>query len=815
MFQDLRFAARGLLRQPALAAIAILTLALAIGANTAIFTVVNSILLRPLPYPEADRLVRIHTAFHSNHTDRYWLSRPEYLELLRDSKSYESAAAWATGTATFGQIDRPVRVAAAYTTPEFAATLGVAPAIGRYFTREETQPGADPQVAVIGHDLWRRAFNADPTIVGRKVSLDGYPIRIIGVMPDGLEFPGPEIEAWVPFGLDTRDFKEGRASHYLHVVARLAPGVSLDAARAELAALTASWSRLDSPTWHTVDSDEHPMTAHALRGEVVGAAQTTLWLLQISVLFVLLIACANISNLLLARAEARSREIAVRVALGAGRRRLVRLFLIESALLAVAGAGLGMLFAIWGVDLAAGLIPAGAPRLREISIDGRVLAFALACAAAATAVFGMTPLWHARGVNLHEGLRDGGRVSSRRSRLRQVLVAVEVALAIVLVIGCSLALRSFSRLQRVDVGFDPEGLLTFELEVPAARYRDGQVLAFWRRLASELERLPGVEQVSEASSLPPGQSLTTNVVWFEGAPHFTENAAPIVDFWTFVGGDHFATMGMRLVAGRALRPDDRNAVVVNQTLAREFFAGRDPVGRPIQLAPWIADEVPRQTIVGVVADVKQQGLAQPSGTEVYIPLALAAQLNSSSRAPLTMSVVVRASQPDALAGSIEAAVRRLDPSMPLSKVRTMDGLLWDAVARPRFLTFLMAIFGGLALLLAVIGVYGVMTISVERRTRELGIRMALGARAAAVQRLVLRQGMALVGAGIAAGLAAALALNAALAQTLAGVLYDTPALHAPTFAAVGALVGAAAALACWLPAWRATRVDPMVALRNE
>jgi putative ABC transport system permease protein len=816
MFQDLRFAARGLLRQPALATVAILTLALAIGANAAIFTVVNAILLRPLPYPEADRLVRINTAFYSNQADRYSLSRPEYVELARDSKSYESTSAWATGTATFGQIDRPVRVPAAYTTPDLLATLGVAPALGRYFTAEEAQPGADPAVAVLGHDLWRRAFDGDPRVIGRKVTLDGYPVRIVGVMPDGFEFPGPEVEAWVPFGLDTHNLTENRASHYLQAVARLAPGVSLDAARAELAALTASWSRLESPTWHAVDAGEHPMTAYALRDEVVGAARTPLWLLQISVLFVLLIACANISNLLLARAETRSREIALRVALGAGRRRLVRLFLIESALLATAGAGLGLVLAVWGVDLAVALIPPDAPRLHEISVDGRVLAFTVACAAAATAVFGMTPLWHAGGVDVHDGLRDGGRVSSRRSRLRQVLVAVEVGLAIVLVIGCSLAVRSFVRLQKVDVGFRPEGLLTFQLEVPAARYRDTQaVLAFWRRLSSELERIPGVEKVSEASSLPPTQSLTTNVVWYPGATHYTVKGAPQVDFWSFVGGDHLGTMGIRLVAGRALRPDDRNAVVVNQTLAREFFAGRDPVGQPIQLAPWLGEKLPRQTIVGVVADVKQLGLAQPSGTEVYIPLAMAPALSGNEGAPLTMSVVVRASQPEAMAGSIEAAVRRLDPSMPLSKVRTMDGLLWDAVARPRFLTFLMAIFGGLALLLAVIGVYGVMSISVERRTRELGIRMALGARAAAVQRLVLRQGMLLVGTGIAAGLVAALALNAALARTLAGVLYDTPALHAPTFAAVGVLVGAAAALACWLPAWRATRVDPMVALRSE
>ncbi|HKE17161.1 MAG TPA: ABC transporter permease, partial [Kofleriaceae bacterium] len=472
MLQDLRFAARALVRQPVLAAIAILTLGLAIGANTAIFTVVDAILLRPLPYAEPDRLVRIHTAFRSNQNDRYWLSRPEYFELLRDSRSYSSAAAWAMGTATFGQIDRPVRVTAAFTTPELAATLGVAPALGRYFSREEAQPGADPRVAVIGHDLWRRAFDGDARVIGRKVTLDGMPVAIIGVMPDGFEFPGPEVEAWVPFGLDPHDLKEGRSSHFLHAVARLRPGVTLDAARAELAGLTASWSRLSAPTWHAVDPDEHPMTVHGLRGEIVGAVETPLVLLQAAVLFVLLIACANVSNLLLARAESRSREIAVRLALGAGRGRLARLFLIESGILAVAGAALGVLLAVWGVDLAAGLVPAGAPRLREIGLDGRVLAFALGCAAAATAVFGLTPLWYARGVHLHEDLRDGGRVSSRRSRLRQALVTLEVALAIVLVIGCSLALRSLIRLQRVDVGFQPEGLLTFQLEVPAVRYRD-------------------------------------------------------------------------------------------------------------------------------------------------------------------------------------------------------------------------------------------------------------------------------------------------------------------------------------------------------
>ena len=320
MFQDLRFAARGLLRQPALAAIAILTLALAIGANTAIFTVVNSLLLRPLPYPESDRLVRVHTAFRSNQSDRYWMSRPEYFELVRDARSYSSTAAWAMGTATFGNIDRPVRVAAAYTTPGLAATLGVAPALGRYFTAEEAQPGADPQVAVLGHDLWQRAFGADPQVIGRKVTLDGHPVRIIGVMPDGFEFPDPEIEAWVPFGLDPRDPKEGRASHFLHVVGRLAPGVSLDAARAELSTLTASWSRLSSPTWHTVDTDEHPVTVHALRGEVIGAARRAA------------LAPADRGAVRAAHRlrqhlrtcswparEARSREIAVRAALGAGR----------------------------------------------------------------------------------------------------------------------------------------------------------------------------------------------------------------------------------------------------------------------------------------------------------------------------------------------------------------------------------------------------------------------------------------------------------------------------------------------------------------
>ncbi|HWM85520.1 MAG TPA: ABC transporter permease [Kofleriaceae bacterium] len=814
MLSDLRHAVRSLVRQPWLAVVAILTLGLAIGANTAIFTVVNAILLRPLPYADPERLVRIHTAFRTNQNHRYWLSSPEYFDLLRDARSYQSVAAWSLGTATFGDIDRPVRVAAAYTTAGLADTLGVAPAQGRYFTPEEARRGQDRRVVVLGHELWQRAFGGDPDIVGRAVTLDGLAFSVIGVMPPGFDFPDAEVEAWAPLPLDGRDPAEGRASHFLHVVARLARGVSHEQASAELAGLSASWGRLDSPEWHATTPDEHPMTVHALQDEIVGAAKAPLWLIQAAVLFVLLIACANISNLLLARAESRSREIAVRVALGAGRTRLVRMFLIESALLAAAGAAVGITIAVWGVDLAAGFMPAGAPRLREISVDGRVLGFALACAAAATAIFGLTPLWHARGVDLHDGLKDGGRGSSRQSRLRRALVTVEVALAIVLVIGCSLALRSFARLQQVDVGFRPEGLLTFELELPEVRYPDSPaVLAFWERLTRELEGIPGVERVSQASGLPPAQPLTTNLVWFEGAPPHTSKGAPVVDFWTFVSEDHFEALGLRMVAGRALRRDDRAAVVVNQSLAREFFPGADPIGQPIQLAPWRGADVPLQTIVGVVADVKQQGMAQPSGTEAYIPVGFAPSL--IERAPLTMSVVVRAASPDALAGPIEAAVRGLDASIPLSNVRTMDRLLWDAVARPRFLTLVVSVFGALALLLAVIGVHGVMSISVARRTRELGIRMALGARPAGVRSMVLRQGMVLVGGGVAVGLVAALALNTALSRVLAGVLYDTPVLDPVTFTAVGALVGGVAALACWLPARRATRVDPMVAMRAE
>jgi putative ABC transport system permease protein len=813
MLHDLRMAARGLWRAPGLSVVVVLTLAVAIGANTAIFTVVNGVLLRPLPYPQPDALVRIHTAFHSIEQQRYPLSTSELVELRRDARSFASTAGWIVGTATFGEIDRPARVAAAYATPELLETLGVRPARGRFYRADEARPREDPRVVVIGHDLWQRAFGADRRIVGRAVNVDGISMTVIGVMPPGFTFPDDDVEAWLPYGVDTSDAL-ARGNHFVNVVGRLAPGVSLDAARAELAALTTAWGRLDSPTWHAVDPAEHPMIVNPLREELVGAAKAPLWLLQAAVLFVLLIACANVSNLFLGRAEARAREIAVRVALGAGRGRLVRLFLAEAALLAAAATALGLFLAVWGVELAAALSPAGAPRVGELGLDGRVLAFAMGCAIVATVIPALAPLWHTRGVDLGAGLKEGARGSAGRSRLRRAIVAVEVAVAIVLAIGCGLTLQSFARLSRVDVGFRPEGLLTFELEVPAARYRDAPAaLAFWERLQRELAAVPGVERVTLANGLPPAHRLATSVVWFDGAAPWNQKGAPVVDYWSVVGDDYFETLGLRLVAGRALRRGDHAAVVVNETLARSFFPGKDPVGQTINLSPW-REGVPLQTIVGVVADVKQQGLARPSGIEAYVPMTFVPRLWRDN-APLTMTVALRGERPAALAGAVETAVRALDPALPLSKVRTMDAILWEAVARPRFVTVLLTIFGALALGLAVLGVYGVVSIAVTQRTRELGIRMALGARSGGIQRLVLRQGMLPVLVGIAGGLVATFGLNLALARVLGGVLYETRPLDPTTFALVSALVAVVAASACLVPARRATRVDPMVALRSE
>jgi predicted permease len=822
LLADIRFSLRMLGKDLGFTTVLVITLALGIGASTTIFSVVNSVLLKPLPYPQADRLVRVYTEFHAGtmHLERFWVSTPEYFDVAGVNRSFDSIGAWALGTASFSGGDRPVRVPAAYATASMLETLGVQPAMGRLYGAEEDPPKADPQVAIIGHNLWKRAFGGDPAIVGRRILVDAMPVQIIGVMPAGFDFPGAGVEAWLPIGLDPAN--QQRGGHYLHVVARLADGVNLAQARGEMDALIAAWSEGKTPDGgpHHIRSGQHPMLIHPLKGEVVGSLASTLWLLQGAVLFVLLIAIANIANLLLARAESRAREIAVRHALGATRARLVRQFLTESLVLGIIGGGLGILVAVWALDATIALIPASAPRLGEIALDGASLAFAVACTVSASVLFGLAPILHTRVKDLPATLKEGSQRTTgtrARLRLRRGLVIAEVALAVVLVISCGLMVRSFIRLQQVDLGYQPDHVLTFEVEVPKKNYPEpANVIQFHQRLQERLRGLPGVRQATLMTGALPVRRLLANDIAFPGRARTETGPNWNVDYWQVVGDDYLETLGGRLVRGRALRSSDTAdtpfVVMVNEAFVRKFYPDEDPIGKLIQVT---SDEksVP-QTIVGVVADQKQAGVDRPAGTEVFFNLWQDAAISGGPS--LIVTAVLRTEgEPGALAPAAQRVLADLDPTLPMSNLRTLDDVLWEAVARPRFLTFLLGVFAVLALLLAAVGIYGVMSYTVAQRTHEIGIRMALGAAPARVRGMVLRQAALIAAIGVGVGLLAAVALDLALERALSRLMFGVQSLDPLVYGGVGVLVVLAALLASWVPARRATRVEPTIALRAE
>jgi putative ABC transport system permease protein len=816
ILRDLRFAVRLLFHSPTFTAISVLTLGLGIGAVTAIFSVVNAVILRPLPFPEPNELVQVYTQFPTMKFDKFWVSPPEYFDIARDARSFESVAGYQAAGAAITARDRPVRAAAAYSTHTFARTIGVQPALGRWFAPYEDLPG-DVQAFVISHRFWQNAFGGDAEILGKRVMLDGMSAAIVGIMPEGFHYPEVETDLWIPLQLDPSSIARG--NHRVTVFGRLAEGATLEGARAEMSSLMAGWK--EAGTGHVLAPPNHPVVMYSLKDEIIGGVRTTLWLLQAAVIFVLLIACANVSNLLLARAEARSREIAIRNALGANRWRLVRQFLTESALLGILGGLLGLIFAIWGVDMTVALLPEGAPRATEIGIDLSVLAFGMAASFATSLIFGLAPVLHTRVDDLGGALKEGQRsTSSTRQRFRSSLVVFEVAVAVVLVIGCGLVIRSFVKLQEVDLGFRPDGLVTGQVEIVDKRYPTPESgLAFWLRAQEELRAQPGVKSATVMTGMPPSRRINANDATFEGKVPTPDGPAFNIDFWQTVGDDFFETMGMRLVAGRFLRASDNAdslpVVVINEALARRFYPGEDPIGKRIRVAGGPNDRRNRwQTIVGVVGDVKQQGVEAPTGTEVFLPMRQAQVIYGGM--PQNAYLVARTDvEASAMLASMRQVITRLDPTVPVYQLRTMEQILYDSVGKARFVTFLLLAFAGLALALAAIGVYGVISYSVAQRTRELGIRMALGAQASAVRRLVMGEGLLLAGIGVLIGLGVTFAVNTALAARLGGLLYDVRAVDPPTFVAVAVVVVAVAALACFVPALRATRVDPMIALRHD
>ncbi len=815
LLRDLRFGLRNFRQNPGFAAIAVVCLALGIGATTAIFSVVNAVVMRPLGYRQPQQLVRIYSefpTFPNGGLRKFWLSAPELLDLQRDTRSWQNLEGWVVGGVNIGGTTEPVRATAAYVTGDMLPMLGVAPARGRLIGRNDDKPGVPLQVA-ISTELWKTAFGGRADILNRDIRVDGTPATIAGVMPAGFRFPPGEVDApqiWIPLQIDPAK-PGGRGSHYLYLLGRLKPGIAAAQAQGELERLVEAYGRLDTPHQHHFSPEKHTLVSAGLQEETVGSVRPAMLAMLAAVGFVLLIACVNVANLLLARAEARQKEIAVRTAMGAGLGRLGRQFFAEGALLSVAGAMLGLFLAWGGLRLILASAAQSIPRIEEIGLDWRVLLFTVAVSLATGIFFGLAPMAQLGGPDVYEVLKSaGGRTTAtlRAQLLRHAMVVSELALALVLLIGTGLTVRAFWGLLQVNSGVRPEGVLTLRVELPSGVYPESAaVIRYWQNAERRLREIPGVTDAAMVTGLPPARRLNANDTMIEGFVARPGGPIENIDFYNVVGTDYFKSMGVPLIEGRLF--DDRDgagappAVIVNQTMARRFFPGESAIGhrlRPSRNLPWFP-------IVGVVADVKNAGIDQPAGTEIYFDYR-----QTGGRGIRNAYVVMHCTgDPRKLIPTVRREMASLDASLPIYDVRTMDEILYESRARPRFLTLLLTLFSVVAVTLAAMGIYGVMSYVVARRTGEIGLRMAIGAEPAQVLRMVLRQGLAIGAAGIGIG-----ALGAAfLTRFLEGLFQGVVARDTATFAGMAVLLTAIVLAACLFPARRAMKIDPMVALRYE
>ena len=805
-WQDVRYGLRSLAKRPGFTAVALVTLALGIGANTAIFSVVDAVLLRPLPFAEPDRLVVVWERNAQRPARHNTVSPANWLDWRDQSGSFESWAAFVMTRRNLTGVGEPVEVNTQFVSGDYFAVLGTPPLYGRALTAEDdVASGAD--VVVLGYGLWQRRFGGDPGIVGRAITLNGKPQTVVGVMPRDFQLTIKEnanvsgnVELWAPLRVAERD--RSKVGRFLATVARLKPGVTAEAARTEVGGIAA---RLEAeyPEYNT----GWGIHVVPVRDQLVGGVRPALLVLSGAVGLVLLIACANVASLLLMRAATRSREIAIRAALGAGRFRVVRQLLTESLCLAVLGGAAGLVLALWGTNLLLALAPPDLVGLPDVDLDLRVLGFTAGVAVLTGLVFGLVPALQASRVDLNGTLKEGGRQAAAdnvATRLCRVLVVSEVALALVLLIGAGLLLRSFSTLRSVDPGFEPEGVVATAVRLPGVRYpEDSHCIAFFGDLLERLRATPGVRSASMVSTLPFAGIGSRTDFRIEGEPEPAPGQEPGTDVMV-VDPAYFETMGIPILAGRTFTSQEArtvsHVVIVNEALAKRHWPNESPLGKRIKID--MMDEPQFCEIVGVVGDVRNKALDIPADTGIYWPHA---ELPFSN-----MTVVVRSDRdPAGLFAPVREVVRDMDPDLPFAELRPMTAWMSDSLARERFSALLLAIFGSVAFVLAVVGIYGVLSYTVALRSGEIGIRMALGAQPADVVRMVLADGLRLTAVGLAAGLVAAVLLNGFVASLLYGVTGTDTA----TYAGASLLFLAVAVLACALPARRAVSVDPIVALR--
>jgi putative ABC transport system permease protein len=807
VWQDLRFGFRMMMKKPGVTIIAVLALALGIGANTAIFSVVNTVLLRPLPYKDSGRIMLLFWSAPKLTTDDLPASAPDFLDWREQNHSFERMAA-ITGESfnLTGGAAEPERIMSAAVSADLFPLLGVSAARGRTFTVDEEQEGRN-HVVVMGHDLWQRRFGSNPNLIGQTITLNNEAYTVLGIMPGDFRFPeGTErIDLWVPLTFSP-EILAARGHRYLYVAARLKEGVTLEQAESDMKALGKRMEEANPGT-----NTEWSIKLELLQDALTEDVSTALFVLLGAVGFVLLIACANVANLQLARAAARRREVAIRLAVGASRRRLIRQFLIESTLLALTGGVFGLLIAFWGIDALRAVLPEDVPRLEQIGIDRAVLLFTFSVSFATGLLLGLVPALQATKPDLVESLKEGAQSVTggrHRNRVRSLLVVVEVALALVLLIGAGLMMKSFWRLREVRPGFDPRGVLTMQLTLPETKYEESQSQAlFFQSLLERLQSVPGIKSAGLATSPPLVDDSRTDLT-IEGQEPLAYGDEQTASYGSVSPG-YFSTMGIPVVKGRAFTDEDREGstpvIIVSSAFANRFFAGQDPLGKRIKQGGPEDEDSPWMTIVGIVGDIHHYGLSSDVSSEMYMPLAQRPQ------AEMTLVVRSASANPISLLPVIRREVEAIDKDQPVYGVKTMEHLLSDSVASERLSVTLLGLFAALAFLLACVGIYGVISYSVTQRTHEIGVRIALGASTSDILKLVVGQGMKMVVVGLALGLIASFALT----RVMASLLFQVSATDPATFILVSLMLAGVAFFASFIPARRATRVDPMIALRYE